>query len=269
MKKIFLSLFAATLFFMLNSCHSSKPFSSGTAGGSEMLYQYQWNLTELNGRPIAAFGNDNTAHLLFSSGLVNKVSGSTGCNRLNGSIDLTGVNFIKFSPLATTKMLCRGNNNESEFIEALSQANNWNIINNELLLNNGRIAVAKFRSTMKPITTPSPGTSNLRGTWELNYISGPRIAFEGLYPDKKPFVSFDLATNELRGNTTCNGFTSKYTMNGNNVKFADALKTMIFCEGGGEETFLNMLKKINKYAVSGSTLTFMIDDVAVMRFSKK
>jgi hypothetical protein len=57
-------------------------------------------------------------------------------------------------------------------------------------------------------------------------------------------------------------------MNGNNVKFADALKTMIFCEGGGEETFLNMLKKVNKYAVSSTTLTFMIDDVAVMRFSK-
>ncbi len=43
----------------------------------------------------------------------------------------------------------------------------------------------------------------------------------------------------------------------------------MFCEGGGEEAFLNMLKKLNKYAVSNNTLTFMIDDVAVMRFSKK
>ncbi len=59
-------------------------------------------------------------------------------------------------------------------------------------------------------------------------------------------------------------------MNGNNIKFADPLKTMIFCEGGGEEAFLNMLKKVNKYTVSdGNTLTFMIDDVAVMRFAKK
>ncbi len=157
MKKIFLSLFVATLFFMLNSCHSSKPISSGTPGSSEMLYQYQWNLTELYGSPVATLGNDNTAHLLFSSGQTNKVSGSTGCNRLNGSIDLTGVNFIKFSPLATTKMLCPANSKENEFIEALSQSNNWNIINNQLLLNNGKIAVAKFRSTMKPITTtPSP-----------------------------------------------------------------------------------------------------------------
>ena len=64
--------------------------------------------------------NDNAAHLLFSPGQVNKVSGSTGCNRLNGNFDLTGVNFIKFSPLATTKMACTGNNNEAQFIEALA-----------------------------------------------------------------------------------------------------------------------------------------------------
>ena len=47
---------------------------------------------------------------------------------------------------------------------------------------------------------------------------------------------------------------------------------MIFCEGGGETTFMNMLKKVNKYAVTDNNLnelTFMIDDVAVMRFTKK
>ncbi len=261
MKKIFLSLFAATLFFMLNSCHSSKPISSGTPGGSEMLYQYKWYLNELQGEPFTFIGNDNYAHLLFSTGQPNKVSGSTGCNRLNGSFELTGVNFIKFSPLATTRMACPGNT-EAKFIEALGQVNNWSISNEQLLLSNGKIVVAKLNAV-------SMETEKLSGTWELNYISGPRIAFEGLYPDKKPFVSFNFSAKELGGNTSCNGFSSKYTMNGNNVHFADALKTMIFCEGGGEETFLNMLKKVNKYAVSGSTLSFMIDDVAVMRFSKK
>ncbi len=47
---------------------------------------------------------------------------------------------------------------------------------------------------------------------------------------------------------------------------------MIFCEGGVESTFLNMLKKVNKYAVTDGNLnilTFIIDYVAVMRFTKK
>ncbi|HEV8080213.1 MAG TPA: META domain-containing protein [Chitinophagaceae bacterium] len=74
----------------------------------------------------------------------------------------------------------------------------------------------------------------------------------------------------MAGNTSCNGFSSKVTIDGNKINIAEPFaKTMIFCEGGGEETFLNMLKKVNKYSVSDNTLTFLIDDVAVMRFAKK
>ena len=256
---------------MLNGCISSKPIGGGTPGGSEMLYQYQWNLIELQSKPInTSFGE--IPHLLFSPGQVNKVSGSTGCNRLNGSYELTGVNVIKFFPLATTKMACPGINNEAPFIKFLVEANNWSIIDDQLMLNNGKQLLAKFRRIIKPITKPEvPETdAALNGTWDLNYISGLRIAFEALYPDKKPTISFNLTSSLLTGNTTCNGFTSKYTKNGYNIKFADPLKTMMFCEGGGEEAFLNMLKKVNNYALTnGNTLAFLIDDVAVMRFVKK
>ena len=88
---------------------------------------------------------------------------------------------------------------------------------------------------------------------------------------KKPFIKFNLSENEVGGNTTCNGFSSKMVINGNKISIAEPFaKTMIFCEGGGESTFLNMLKKANKYAVTNeNTLTFLIDDVAVMRFIKK
>lgn len=41
------------------------------------------------------------------------------------------------------------------------------------------------------------------------------------------------------------------------------------CEGTGEQTFYQMLKKVNKYAVDATTLNLLIDNVAVMRFSKK
>ncbi len=121
----------------------------------------------------------------------NKVSGSTGCNRINGTFELTGVGFIKFSPLATTKMACPGNT-EAKFIGAVGQVNNWSIINDMLLLNNGKIMLVKFHRSIKPITRPvASDYSALPGTWELNYISGKRIAFEGLYPDKKPQISLN------------------------------------------------------------------------------
>jgi len=43
-------------------------------------------------------------------------------------------------------------------------------------------------------------TKHLQGTWVLNYITGPRIAFDGLYPENKPQIQLDASGN-LSGNT--------------------------------------------------------------------
>ena len=262
MKKITTSIASLAIFISLTVCHSTKQVSAGASGGSEMLFQYQWDVTELQGQPVT-ISSGNQPNLLFFPGKLSTVSGSTGCNKLNGSFELTAVNFIKFSPLTTTKMACIGDNVELKFLAALAKVNNWSIINNQLLLNTGKTNMAKLKAV-------TPESAKLNGTWELNYISGSRIAFSGLYPEKKPQITFNLAAYELGGNTSCNGFSSKITIDGNKISIAEPFaKTMIFCEGGGETTFLNMLKKVNRYAVTDSnTLTFMIDDVAVMRFTK-
>jgi heat shock protein HslJ len=261
MKMIYFLVTGLSIIMVIASCSSAKVVSAGPSAGSEMLYKSKWYLSEVQGDPVNA-GDGNYAHLLFSPGQPNKVTGSTGCNRLNGSFDLSGANFIKFSPLATTRMACPGNT-EAKFVEALSKANNWSIANEQLLLSDGKMLLAKLNAVTMEM-------DKLSGTWDLNYISGQRIAFEGLYPEKKPYVSFNFAQKVLSGNTTCNGFSSKYTITGNTINFADALKTMMFCEGGGEEAFLNMLKKVNRYALTDdSTLAFLIGDVAVMRFAKR
>ena len=106
-------------------------------------------------------------------------------------------------------------------------------------------------------------------TWELEYISGPRIAFNGLYPDKKPKVYFDKETNKVNGNNSCNAYTADYTLTGNSISFGEpGPTTMMFC-GEGEKVFLNMMKKINKYGFDqGGKLNLMIDDVPMMRFKK-
>lgn len=243
-----------------------KPITGSSPKTNNILYQYKWYLSDLNGNAYAFAGrgdggsNDYT-WLQFSEGKPAKVSGNTGCNKMMGTADITSATAIKFSPVATTKMACPGNT-ETTLLNAIATVDNYSIADTQLLLNSGSTLVAKLNGV-------SMEADKLGGTWELNYISGPRIAFEGLYPDKRPFISFNFSAKEITGNTTCNGFSAKYTMNGNNIYFADALKTMMFCEGGGEETFLNMLKKVNKYSLNDNTLTFLIGDVAVMRFAKK
>ena len=119
---------------------------------------------------------------------------------------------------------------------------------------------------------PMPPIAPLDGTWELNYISGRRIAFDGLYPDRKPFIRFDQQNKRVSGNTSCNSFTGRLEMGGSAISFAEPLATTrMACPGEGEQAFLDMLKKVNAYSISddGSVLTFLIGDVAVMRFAKK
>ncbi|MFL0353169.1 META domain-containing protein [Xanthomarina sp. GH4-25] len=106
-------------------------------------------------------------------------------------------------------------------------------------------------------------------TWQLEYMSGPRIAFDGLFPDKKPELTFNKETSEVSGNNSCNGYSAKYTLEGNSISFGEpGPTTMMFC-GEGEPQFLAMMKKINAYDFDADgKLNLMIEDVPMMRFKK-
>jgi heat shock protein HslJ len=122
-------------------------------------------------------------------------------------------------------------------------------------------------TTMKDTTK----TADLYNTtWELEYITGPRIAFDGLYPDKKPFLKFNESSSDVSGNAGCNGYSAPYTLKGNSITFGEqGPTTMMFCEGGGEQTFVGMMKKINAYSIDkDGKLNLMLNEVPMMRFKK-
>ena len=117
-------------------------------------------------------------------------------------------------------------------------------------------------------------TSNtLDGTWELNYISGPRIAFDGLFPSKKPTITFDLKENRVSGNNSCNQYFGTLKIDGKKINFKDAKMgmTMMACPGNGENVYMKTLEQIDSYSISddGKTLNFIMGDIAMMRFIKK
>jgi len=106
-------------------------------------------------------------------------------------------------------------------------------------------------------------------TWELEYISGPRIAFSALFPDRKPQITFNKTIQKVEGTDGCNGYTADYTMSGNSISFGEAgPATMMFC-GKGEKVFLNTIKKVDQYKIDEEgKLNLMIDNVPMMRFKK-
>jgi|SRR5690606_20365218 len=115
----------------------------------------------------------------------------------------------------------------------------------------------------------SPGAEALYGTgWELEYITGPRIAFEGLFPNKKPNLSFDGETGRVTGTDSCNGYSADFELDGNSLSFGEpGPSTLMFC-GGGERQFLDMMKKVDGFAIEDGKLNLLMGDLPLMRFKK-
>jgi len=125
-------------------------------------------------------------------------------------------------------------------------------------------------NTLKVGSGDSSGLSKLDGTWEMDYISGPRIAFNGLYPGKKPVITFQVKDMRVTGNSSCNSFSGKLEADDTKINFNSPLiSTKMACPGEGEAVFFDMLKKVNLYSVNADTvLTFRTGDIAIMRFKK-
>lgn len=133
------------------------------------------------------------------------------------------------------------------------------------------LVMASCHSHKKVTDGTQEGTDlkqQLAGTWQLNYISGIRIAFEGLYPKKTPYLSFDFNNNHIGGNNSCNSFGAAFKMEGDTIRFSEFVQTMMACEGEGESTFNKMMQQVNTFTIKGDTLTFFKNDVAIMRFNR-
>jgi heat shock protein HslJ len=254
------------LMIVLFACNNGKKITGAAGGGNESLYSSEWKLTEVQGILLP---RETKASLALRAGEINRVTGNTGCNRMNGTFALSAGHGIKFSPLVTTRMACVDETtaaNEKRYLEALEQARSWEIAGEELRVKNGETIVAKFKG-YKPLTSEQ---AKLNGTWELNYISGSGIAFDRLFPNKKPTIIFDLPNDHVSGNGSCNGYSSMIKLDGDKIAFKDPLSTMMACEGNGEPVYFKTLTTVTKYSITGNNaLTLLMGDIAVMRFSRK
>lgn len=264
-------VYIASVMFFLSACSSTKKTTipagkASSAPGMDQLGAGDWKLVELEGKFIPT---SSKAMLSFTAGEKNTATGNAGCNRLTGSFELLANNVIKFSPLATTRMACFDENTsatETKFLAALAKTTNWIITGDKLSLSDSTTVLAKF-NMLKRLST---GEAKLNATWELNYISGPKIAFEGLYPTKKPTLIFNLAESEVSGNSSCNGFGAKVKLEGTSINITDPIGTMMACPGDGEQVFYRILKTVTSYKlVDDNTLSLLAGDIPVMRFSRK
>ena len=250
---------------IIYSCSSSANLPSQQIN-TEVLYQSQWQLTELQGSKLPA---NSKAYVEFAKGEKTMVSGSTGCNRLTGSVMLMNDHEIKFSPMATTRMACLDESSaaiEKNFLQILASANKWLASDSELVLKNNNEVLARFTAQKKL----SSNEAKLNGVWELDFISGSNLSLGELYPEKKPTIIFSFPNMNAGGTSSCNGYGSQVTIDSNHLSFKDPISTMMACPGDGEKVFFSALKRVSAYKMEApSTLVLLANEEMVMRFKKK
>lgn len=253
MNKMLIAL--ASVFLV--SCAASK---NASTDNEPSLFQ-KWDLIALNGDSIAA-GNHKPVYIEFSDS-ANRVFGSGPCNRFFSGFTRSG-NHLKLSAIGSTRMACLNNQFnqlENSFFQTLEKVDSYQFDDGNLLLLSDGKTLAAFKAHQ---SVPD----DLVGKWEMFYITGRRIAFEGLYPERKPTLTFTAGTDEFGGFTSCNSMSATYIGKKGKPLFKPGAMTLMACPGEGEQVFLDAFHKVDSYTASGDTLTFYNKDIPTMKFKK-
>jgi heat shock protein HslJ/uncharacterized membrane protein len=94
-----------------------------------------WVLEQLGGKKVspADFSKELPRVEIYSN--TNTFLGFAGCNQMNGAIFFEK-GLLRFSNIATTRMLCEPQNKENEFLKALQSTTTYKLENNRLWLSN-------------------------------------------------------------------------------------------------------------------------------------
>lgn len=264
MKKNLVFIGAAFILLVVQACGVFKSKNSKDVQSTASLFDKNWKLIELNGTKVADKVNGKEPFLSFDAES-RRYSASGGCNGLGGTFTIQK-NEIQFSQGMSTMMACPDMSVEDGFKKIFGKTLQYEILQegatDVLILKDGNIRIAKFSNN------PSLSAEKLSGTWELDYISGPRISFEGLFPTKKPTIEFDLINSRIHGHGSCNSYNATVELDNHDIKIGAIASTKMLCPHTGEAVFFQTLEKINKFSVSDDQLTLIMGDIAMMRFKK-
>ena len=98
------------------------------------IQEKYWKLTELYGKPVIM---DSTfrrePHVIFKN-TDNRFNGHGGCNGFSGTYELRSGNSISLSNAVATRMACPNMEIETQFLQALQAADNFEVVGDQLVL---------------------------------------------------------------------------------------------------------------------------------------
>lgn len=110
----------------------------------------------------------------------------------------------------------------------------------------------------------------LTGEWILTYIEHLDV-HKDFKQGHIPSIQFDASLKKLSGNDGCNTFTRPIKIEGNKIIcFGPFIATLKACEGSADQKFMDVLKKVNSYAMpDDKTLDLIAGDISVLQFTRK
>ena len=218
----------------------------------DKLSTEQWRLTQINGTRLT-----HSKAMIEINMNRTRFTGNTGCNRMFGSVSVSGKQ-IRFTGVGTTKMACipEANRLERNVLNALNGVTRYRQIGDTLELYRRSQLVMKFTAIAKEY--PDSGdSSKIRledRKWMLEQI-GTRVNIKAL---PEAFVVFDEKKHSAGGNSSCNVFGGSYTATGDRLRITNVISTMRACIEDErmqvEREFLDGLRNANRFAIRDGRL---------------
>lgn len=151
-KIFFASLVAFVLCFSV--CSSSKNITQEKENqekkyqekGNAQLTETYWKLVEIFGQKIEPTQNPKEAHIILKIEN-NRVVGNSGCNNFTGEYEILANKRIRFSKVASTKMMCLNMEIENNMFKIFDEVANYEISGDVLVLSKSeRVVIAKFEA---------------------------------------------------------------------------------------------------------------------------
>jgi heat shock protein HslJ len=226
----------------------------------------QWKLVQVEGIRVT---NASRAYIELNADQT-KFTGHTGCNRINGAIDLRGRR-IDFSNVAMTKMACveqRASRVEASFVRALENADRFRQTGNSLDLIDRNRVVARLTAMTKQMPDSGKRRVDLEDRkWILEAIKGVAVSKAG----QTAFLVFDKNKASAGGNSSCNVFGGDYTATDRTLKITDVISTMRACIEDDrmaiERDFLDGIRQANRFEILGNKLMLKRDERLLLTFA--
>lgn len=115
------------------ACSHADPVRAGAAAAAPALLDTRWALVRLGGAEVAPDATQRQAYIQLQR-QDGRVSGSLGCNAINGAYTLGGAQ-LSFGPLRSTRMAClKGMDIEQGLGDALERTAGWKMAGAQLEL---------------------------------------------------------------------------------------------------------------------------------------